>query len=67
MPPSLQPVGGRPMQDIVFPVGNADEEGYPCSARGWLLISWQPEERAFVRVETACQSTIFVEHLLCGT
>ena len=52
------------MDDIVFPVGKADEESCPRSARGRFLISWQRAEGAFVRVGTACQSTIFTEHLL---
>lgn len=51
------------MGDIAFPVGNAAEE----STRGQFLISWQGGEGAFVWVETACQSAIFTEHLLCGT
>lgn len=53
------------MGDIVFPVGKADEESCPLSARGQFFISWQQGEGAFVLVGTGCQSTIFMEHLLC--
>lgn len=66
MPQSPQPAGGRPMEDIVFPLGNTDEESCPLSASGWFLISWQEGEGAFVMAGAICQSTIFIEHLLRG-
>lgn len=53
------------MGDIVFPVGKADEESSQYSARGWFFISWQWGGEAFVFVGKGCQSTIFMEHLLC--
>lgn len=57
-PGSTGPARGSPRGDIAFPVGKADEESCPWSARGQFFISWQQREGAFVLAGTGC-------HQLC--